>query len=59
VPPNHLPEAADFWPPHVEMPAAVENPGADGDELENPMQTDSQQGHPDPVIPGTDHQCAA
>ena len=23
------------------------------------MQIDSQQEHPDPVIPGTDHQCAA
>ena len=53
------PEVADFQPPHVEMPAAVENPEVDGDEMENPMQTDSQQGHPDPVVPGTDQQCAA
>ena len=41
------------------MPAAAENPEVDGDEMENPMQTDSQQGHPDLVVPGTDHQCAA
>ena len=35
------PEVADFQPPHVKMPAAVENPEVDGDEMENPMQTDS------------------
>ena len=53
------PEAADFQPPHFEMPAAVENPEADGDGMENPMQTDSQQVHPNPVVAGTDHQCDA
>ena len=53
------PEAADFRPPHVDIPAAVENPGVQGDVMENPMQIDSQQEHPDPVIPGTDHQCTA
>ena len=52
-------EVADFRPPHFEMPAAVENPKADGDGMENPMQTDSQQVHPDPVVAGTDHQCDA
>ena len=41
------------------MPAAVENPEGDGDGMENPMQTDSQQVHPDPVVPETDHQCDA
>ena len=35
------------------------NPEADGDGMENPMQTDSQQVHPDPVVPETDHQCDA
>ena len=52
-------EAADFRPPHVEMPAAVENPEADGDGMEKPLQTDSQQVHPHPVVPETDHQCDA
>jgi len=31
------PEAADFWPPHVDIPAAVENPGVQGDVMENPI----------------------
>ena len=43
------PEAADFRPAYVGMPAAVENPEADGDGMENPMQTDSQQVHRDPL----------
>ena len=34
---------------HVQMPPAVQNPEADGDGIENPMQTDSQQVHPDTV----------
>ena len=41
------------------MPAGVENPEAESDEIENPMQTDSQQVHSDPVVTGTDHQCDA
>ena len=53
------PEAANFRPPHFEIPAAVENPKADGDGMENPMQTDSQQVHPEPAVAGTDHQCDA
>ena len=55
----HNPEAADFPSPNFEMPAAVENPEADGDGMENPMETDSQQVHPDPVVAGTDQQCDA
>ena len=35
------PEAAEFPSPYFETPAAVENPEADGDGMENPMQTDS------------------
>ena len=41
------------------MPAAVENPEADGHGMENPMQTDSQPVHLDPVVAGTDQQCDA
>ena len=41
------------------MPAAVENPEADGHGMENPMQTDSQLVHLDPVVAGTDQQCDA
>ena len=37
---------------HVQMPPAVQNPEADGDGMENPMQTDSQQVHPDTVVAG-------
>ena len=33
------PEAADFRSPHFDMSAAVENPEADADGMENPMQT--------------------
>ena len=53
------PEVEDFRPPHVEMPGAVENTEADGDGMENPMQTDSQQMHTDPVVPGAEQQCDA
>ena len=53
------PEAADFRSPHLEMPAAVDNPEADGDGTENPMQTDSQPVHPDPVVAGRDQHCNA
>ena len=31
------PEVAEFPSPHFETPAAVENPEADGDGMENPM----------------------
>ena len=41
------------------MPAAVENPEADGHGMENPMQTDSQPVHLDPVVAATDQQCDA
>ena len=58
VPPTHLiRRRLNFR--HHETPAAVENPAADGDGMENPMQTDSQPVHPDPVVAGTDQQCDA
>ena len=41
------------------MPAGVENPEAEGNGIENPMQTDSQQVQSDPVVTGTDHRCDA
>ena len=50
------PEAADFRPPYVKIPGAVDNSEADVDGMENPTQTDSQQVHPDPVVTGTDQQ---
>ena len=53
------PEAAEFPSPYFETPAAVKNPEADGDGMENPMQTDSQPVHPDPVVAGIDQQCDA
>ena len=56
---RNLTGVADFRPPHFEMPAAVENLEANSDEMENPMQTDSKQVHPDPVAAGTDQQCDA
>ena len=54
-----IPEAAEFPSPYFETPAAVENPEADGDGMENPPQSDSQPMHPDPVVAGTGQRCDA